>query len=326
MRLVITGVGGFIGERMAKRSREKGWEVVGVDISEEAVARLQGKGMEAHRGDINDREKLLEVFEGADLIFHTAAIVDEGKNRELSCRVNVEGTRSVCEVAREAGVQRLVHLSSVMVYGFEYPEGVEEDHPFPEYDNAYNETKARSEEIAMSYHQPGELEVIVLRPGDVYGIGSEPWVQRPLATMKAGIFNLPAGGRGIINHVHVDNLIDAVFLAVEKDCTGEIFNITDGVATSCIEYFRFLAKMVGKRSVPTLPTGLLNAMLTLSGPIFRLQGKEPPATKESIRFLMRFSKVSSEKARRELGYEPRILLEEGMAAIEAELREAGALD
>lgn len=325
MKVVITGVGGFIGFRFAERALERGWEVLGIDIDEAACLRAEEIGVTTVTSDINDQSTLAAALDGQDLLIHTAAIVDEGTNRELSYRVNVEGTRSVCSAAKAAGVPRLLHLSSVMVYGFEYPEGVTEDHPLPSYDNAYNETKALSEKVARSFHDPGGLEVMILRPGDVYGPRSRSWVLRPLEVMKAGLFNLPAGGRGIINHVHVDNLIDAAFLAIDKDATGEVFNITDGEATACLDFFAYHARMLGKKSTPALPTALVKTLIAISEPFFRLQGKEPPATREALRFLLRFSKVSTEKARHELGYEPRISLQEGMKDLEATLRETGVL-
>ncbi len=323
--IAITGVGGFIGLRMVERARELGWEVRGVDVDPNGAKLAEDAGATTVVGDINDGELLEELFEGADIVFHTAAIVDETGDRDLFYRVNVEGTRSVCAAATAAGVHRLVHLSSVMVYGFDYPEGIDETFEVDEYFNIYCETKKVSEDEAFRFHEPGALEIIVIRPGDVYGARSRPWMLRPLETMEAGLFNLPGGGRGIVNHVHVDNLLDAVFLALEKDATGEVFNITDGVATACIEFFRYHAEMLGKKSVPCLPTGLLKGMLTVAGPVYRLRGKEPPATKEALNFLLRHSKISSKKARQTLGFEPRIDLKTGMAQVAEELRLAGRL-
>ncbi len=313
--LAITGIGGFIGSRLAERAITAGFSVRGLDIDEAAARRVEALGATVTVGDIHDGEVLREVFEGADWVIHTAAIVEESGDRDRFVRVNVEGTRSALKFARKAGVKRFLHLSSVMVYGFEYPEGVEEDFEYQRAQNVYCETKQLSDEDALAAHAPGEFEVVVIRPGDVYGPGSTSWVDRPIELMKSGWFNLPEGGRGIINHVHVDNLIDGIFLAIEADATGEAFNITDGQATSALEFFRFHADMVGKRSVPVLPTSLIRGALAVAGPVLRLAGKELPADPEALQFLMRMSKVSTEKARTELGYEPRISLEEGMKEI-----------
>ncbi|MDD3763635.1 MAG: NAD-dependent epimerase/dehydratase family protein [Nevskiales bacterium] len=316
--LAITGIGGFIGLRMAQRARAMGWTVRGLDHAQVAATRARDAGAEVVVGDVNDSEALRAAFAGADIVFHTAAVVEEDGPREHYERINVEGTRHVARIAAELGVRRLVHLSSVMVYGFDYPDGVGEDGPFRDDGNIYNETKLRSEQVAMAAHRPGGLEVIVIRPGDVYGAGSQPWVQRPLQMIGQGLFMLPDGGRGVINHVHVDNLIDGILLALERSATGEAFTISDGVATPCRAFFGWHARMAGRR-LRSVPSWLLLPLIGGVGVAYRLFGRKPPASTAAIRFLMRRGAYSIDKARRVLGYVPRITLEQGMRSIAAEL-------
>lgn len=317
--IAITGIGGFIGLRMAERAAALGWSVRGLDVSPRAAERARATGAEIWVGDINDARLLHECFAGADIVFHTAAIVEEDGSRELYERVNVEGTRSVCAAAAAQGVKRLVQLSSVMVYGLHYADGVGEEGPFRDDGNIYNETKLRSERVAMEFHRPGALEVIVIRPGDVYGLGSQPWVLRPVELIRKGLFMLPDGGKGVINHVHVDNLLDGVFLALERNATGEAFTISDGVATSCRDFYATHARIAGRRSVPMLPGWLLRAMVGLIALLCRGIGRKPPATPAAIAFLRRRGRYSIDKARRRLGYEPRITLQQGMSEIERQL-------
>ena len=324
--LAITGIGGFIGLRMVERAIERGWDVRGFDIDAGGVERAEEAGAEAVVGDVGDPEAVRDVFEGADIVFHTAAIVDETGPHDLFRRVNVEGTENVCRVARDVGVERLVHLSSVMVYGFDYDDGVEETVEFPEVDNIYCATKQESELVARGFHDTGGLEVIAIRPGDVYGAGSRPWVLRPLQMMEAGLFNLPAGGEGVINHVHVDNLLDAIFLALDKGATGEVFNVTDGEATAAKEFFRHHARWLGKEGVSTLPTPLIKGFATVAAPLWRLFGSEPPATVEAIDFLLRRSRISNDKACQDLGFSPELGLEEGMERVGKQLRAQGRFD
>ena len=318
--IAITGIGGFIGLRMTQRARELGWQVRGLDVSPAAARRAQEQGAEVFTGDINDAALLAQCFAGADIVFHTAAIVEEDGARELYERVNVEGTRSVCRAAQAQGVRQLVQLSSVMVYGFDYPEGVTEEGPFRDDGNIYNETKLRSERVALEFHRPGAFDVIVIRPGDVYGAGSVPWVLRPLQLLRQRLFTLPDGGRGVINHVHVDNLLDGVFLALEKSAGGECFTISDGVATPCAEFFGHHARMLGRSSVPTAPGGLLILLVGVLAGLYRLFGRKPPASAAGIHFLRRRGAYSVEKARRVLGYAPRISLEEGMRGVARDLK------
>lgn len=131
---------------------------------------------------------------------------------------------------------------------------------------------------------------------------------------------LPNGGRGVINHVHVDNLLDGVFLALEKNAGGEAFTISDGIATSCSEFFGHVAKMAGKRSIPTLPAFIVFALIAISVRLWRLFGARFPASAAATRFLMRKNRYSIAKAQRVLGYQPRVTLEQGMREVSAALK------
>lgn len=317
--IAITGIGGFIGLRMAQRAHELGWQVRGLDLSETAAERARAVGAEVFVGGVNDVAVVTAVLKGADIVFHTAAIVEEDGARELYERVNVEGTRTVATLARDTGVQHFIHLSSVMVYGFHYPANVREEGPLDGTGNIYNETKLSSERVAMSLHNPKGMQVTVIRPGDVYGVGSVPWILRPLDLIRRGLFMLPDGGRGVINHVHVDNLLDGVFLAIEKRAGGEAFTISDGVATSCKDYFAYVARMAGKHSLPTLPAPLVFLLIALGTWVSRFFGRKFPASAAATHFLMRRNAYSIEKAQRMLGYAPRITLENGMRDVANQL-------
>lgn len=314
--LAITGIGGFIGLRMAERALALGWQVQGLDVSLAAAERAHALGVQVTVGDVNDAAAVRTALNGADIVFHTAAIVAEDGRRKDYERVNVEGTRTVCGIARELGVRQFVHLSSVMVYGFEYPADVSEDGPTDGQGNSYNITKLASERVALSLGTP-DFAVIVIRPGDVYGAGSVPWLLRPIDLLKRSLFVLPNFGNGVINHVHVDNLLDGVFLAIAKASGGDIFNITDGIATPCHEFFAWHADMAGKTKVPSVPAWALTAFLSASKPMLSRLGMAPLASAAATRFLLRSERYSIEKARRVLGYEPRISLAEGMRAIAA---------
>ncbi|MDP2228956.1 MAG: NAD-dependent epimerase/dehydratase family protein [Moraxellaceae bacterium] len=317
--IAITGIGGFIGLQMARRALALGWTVQGMDIAPAGVARARAAGARVEQGDINDADVLARAFAGTDVVFHTAAVVQEDGPRELYDRVNNEGTRSVCRAAMAAGVKRLVHLSSIMVYGFAYPQNVAEDGPFDVAGNPYNETKLSSERIALGFNNPAAgFGVMVLRPGDVYGLGSVPWVHRPLEALQKRMFALPSEKTGVINHVHVDNLVDAVFLVLQKDCCGESFNITDDAATPCHEFFGHLAGMVGRR-VLFLPAGLMRTGLSVAAKVLPVVGQQPLMQPAVLRFLQRQHKISCAKARQQLGYVPAIGLEAGMRRLETDL-------
>jgi nucleoside-diphosphate-sugar epimerase len=201
-----------------------------------------------------------------------------------------------------------------MVHGFTYPEDVGEDGPLRGEGNPYCETKIESERIARAQHAPGTFEVTVIRPGDVYGPGSIPWVVRPFELMRAGLFVLPSGGRGIINHVYVDNLVDAILLAVERD-VSDVYTVTDGVGRTCLEYFRPIAQAAGRPRIRTAPARLLRATFSVVHAAATLVGREPPAAPSAVDYLMRPHAYSIRKARIDLGYEPAVDFREGMGRV-----------
>jgi nucleoside-diphosphate-sugar epimerase len=313
--MAITGVGGFIGLRMTELAIERGMTVRGLDLSPEAAARAAALGAEVIVADVCDADAARRVCADADVVFHTAALLDEDGPMALFRRVNVGGTETMAAAASQAGAARFVHLSSVMVYGFDFPDGINEDGPFDGAGNPYCRTKIESESAALGFHTPGQLEVIIIRPGDVYGAGSIPWVVRPMEMMQAGYFRLIDGGSGIINHVYVDNVLDAVFLALEKDATGQAFNVTDGCKTTFAEFFGRVAKLADVAKLGSLPAWLMLPVSTVVSGAFKLFRAKPPFAPAAIRFVQRSGGYSIERARRVLGYEPVVTLDEGMARI-----------
>ncbi|MFW5875817.1 MAG: NAD-dependent epimerase/dehydratase family protein [Myxococcota bacterium] len=315
--LAITGVGGFIGKRLAERALERGFTVRGLEVSAEAAARAEGLGVQVVVGDITDPAAAARMCEGADAVVHTAAIVREDGPWDLFRRVNVEGAETVARAARDAGVRRFVHLSSVMVYGFHYPPGVDEEGPLRGDGNPYCTTKIESEAALLAFQQNGDLDVVLVRPGDVYGPGSQPWVVRPIELMKARLIVLPRRGHGYMNPVYVDNLIDGLFLALATEHTGQAFNITDGRAVTYMDYFSRLARAAGVPGPWTAPEPLLRAAFQAVERGAVLLGKTPLAHAQALNYLIRPGSYSIEKARQRLGYEPAVSFEEGMRLTEA---------
>jgi nucleoside-diphosphate-sugar epimerase len=239
-------------------------------------------------------------------------VVKEGGPIQLFRRVHVQGTLNMATAARAAGVQTFVHLSSVLVYGFRYPDGADESTLRHGDNNPYCQSKIESEDALLPLGDPPRFGVIVIRPGEVYGPGSMPWVVRPLALMRRGRFFLVNGGRGVINTLYVDNLLDAIFLAVERDAWGEAFNVTDGKTVTCREYFDRLTEVAGLPRPWSLPAALLRPAAYLLSGLQRLLRREQDFSPEAIRFVTRKHAYSIARARARLGYEPRVDLAEGM--------------
>jgi nucleoside-diphosphate-sugar epimerase len=324
-KVTITGAGGFIGRHAARRAAQAGMIVRGVELTADAVRRCEAEGIPCMRGDVTDPASLLEPFHDADVVVHAAAHVAEGGLRQTFERINVFGTETALAVAKKQGVKRFVHLSSVMVYGFHHGDDIDEETPLRSDGNPYNESKIASERLVLAAHERGDLEAVILRPGDVWGPGSVPWVERPLAMMRKGLFVLPDGGRTPFNHLHIENLCDAMGLALERDVVGLPVHLTDGLRTTVREYFLRLGALVGRRHFPTVPAKVFAKSLAVLERGADLLGIEPPLRASVLPFLLRPGWMDIGRARRTLGYRARVSLDFGMEELDRALhpRELG---
>jgi len=319
----VTGGGGFIGGRLLRRASELGAELRALDVDASSADRAAELGAEVVVGDTRNPEDARAFCSGCDVVLHTAAIVGEGGDIERYRSVNVEGTETVATAAAEGSVDHLVHLSSVMVYGFDPPPEADEEAPLEGEGNAYCQTKIESERRVRRFRDDG-LEVTVVRPGDIYGPRSEPWVIRPLELMKRRLFVLPNGGRGLLDPTYIDNLVDAIALLVDERETG-VFNATDGETVTARDFFQYHADMLGGRWIPTVPTGVLRALFSAVDIGFRAVGEVPPASPQAVDFLDKSNGYSDQKLRA-AGHEPRVSLDEGMRRTERWARETGLID
>lgn len=320
--ICITGIGGFIGRRVAQLARERGMTVRGLDADPGRSRLAQNEGATVIVGDLMDERALDQALKGSDIVLHTAAIVREDGELAEFRRINVQGSVLVARRAQTAGVRAMVHLSSVIVYGFRFPPNVNEAGPYRAENNPYCITKIESEAALLRENEaPDKFGVVIIRPGDVYGPASGPWVVRPLELMRKGLFALVDGGRPIINHTYVDNLADGIFLAVEKEAWGEAFNITDGQETTFREFYTRLAKIAGMGPPRILPAWLLKASVAAVNVIEAILQQPHIALPGGVEFIRRPHAYSIEKAREMLGYVPRVDLDTGLSRTEAWLKE-----
>ncbi|MDX8153834.1 NAD-dependent epimerase/dehydratase family protein [Patulibacter brassicae] len=306
-RVLVTGAAGFIGAALTGALRGRGHEVVGVD-------RVADPGRGIVAGDVTAPEAWEDALRGCDVVVHAAAVVSNAVGLEDQWRVNVLGTSRVAAAAARAGVRRIVQLSSIRAFSdVGFPPGVTEEHPVRPDGNPYVDTKIAGEQVVLQAHAAGAIEACVVRPGDVYGPGSRPWVLLPLEAIRARQFLLPAMGRGAHSPVYVDDLVAGLVLAITRPAAaGQVVTITGPRTVTAAEYFGHLHRLLGRRGPLVAPTGAAIALAHVADGVNRLRGRRSEVNAVSMRYLARPGGYSIEKARRLLGYEPLVDLDEGM--------------
>ena len=327
--VAVTGVSGFIGDAVARRYADAGATVRGLDrrrpdpadpLTPDADPRV-----EYVVGDVTRPADLRRLVEGADIVVHTAAIVAESGDWRDFDRVNAQAPRWVALAASEAGARSFVHLSSVMVHGFDFPDGVAEDGPLDHAANPYCATKIRAEHLLRGIDRPGEFNVHIVRPGDVYGPYSTPWIVRPVQHMREGTFLYVSPSA--INHVYIDNLVDAIETVVTAGAplSGVPVTATDGMATPSREFYGYYADLIGMRFAPTVPGWLAEpAVGALVAVLPRGLRRRLDLDRESIRYLRRHGTYDTSRLRA-LGWSPKVALDEGRERTAAWLRQVGLL-
>lgn len=316
-KILITGAAGFIGKHLVGKALKEGYSVRAFDFPEK-VAQLKSEfpKIEGRTGDLLDGKVQNELCAKVDVVVHTAAIVKEtGKWQEFK-KMNIELPVNLAHWADHNKVKTFVHLSSIAVYGFHPADGVSEDGPLSGDGNFYCQSKIECEEQLLK--QKTKAKIIIIRPGDVYGPGSVPWVIRPLGMMKKGLFSHIGREDYALNLINIHDLVDAIFLAIQKSSKADRqpMAITDGKATLCRDYFDRLALAGGLTKQKTLPKFLVFVISYIAWGFSRLFRFETDFNPHALGFILKKGRFSNERARKLLGFKPKVTLDKGMAEIE----------
>ena len=313
--MLVTGAGGFIGGAVARTlAAQPGWTVRGATRDGRAI----GPGISACRLDVRDAAALTTALCGVDAIVH-CAVGDRA--------TTVEGTRTLLRAAQACGVRRVVHLSSIAVYGdasgivgeatgLVAPEG--ED---------YAHWKSAAEAACREAAATG-FEIVILRPAIVYGPGSRLWITLPAQRVTSGVWGgLGEAGRGTCNPVHVGDVAEACRAAIHAPVQqgAEAFNISAADTLSWSAWYDRLAQALGRPALRALPPSIwrrrvlaglpfkaLARVVPAAGRVFRRQILASPARSELALFALQATYPAAKAASR-LGWSPRIGLDDGLA-------------
>jgi len=308
MKALVTGANGFTGSHLVQALERQGWEAVGLVRKSSNLERLSGFQGQLVSGDITDRTALQAAMLGIDTVFHTAAYVELGLVNELEMeRVNVEGTRSVLEVAQAVGVSKLVYCSTIGVFGDTGGQVVDETFTRTQqgFSSAYDRTKYQAQQLVDQKAVQGLSAVSVL-PSGIFG-PDDPHFGPVLQQFLKGRLKLWAGGDRMTGIVHVDDLVQAMLLAAERG-TGH-YIISAGELTTR-EMFELLSLETGIPVPREAPQFLVRLAGNLLDPMGRLFSWQPPLSRERVHYIYdRCVRVDATKARQQLGWNPRPVLE-----------------
>ena len=306
MKALVTGANGFTGSHLVRALEQRGDTVVGLVRQTSDLSRLAESNAHLVYGDITDRAALKAAMAGVDIVFHIAAYVDLGLVDAAKMeRVNVEGTRTVLKTARAAGVAKMIHCSTIGVYGDTQGRVINETFQREQQDfsSAYDVTKYQAQQLVDQAATEG-FHTVSMMPAGIFG-ADDPHFGPVFRLFRSGRLKIWPGGDRITGIVHVDDLVAAMLLAAEKAALGEHFIISTGELKTR-EMFVYLSKLTGISPPSDAPEWLIRLIGNLLDPIGRLLGKNLPLNRERVHYIYdRCVRVDATKAREVLGWQPR---------------------
>jgi nucleoside-diphosphate-sugar epimerase len=315
--VAVTGATGFIGRHLVRRLLALGLPTRALVLPEETVP-PELDGVEIVRGDVAAADSARRLLAGAGTVFHLAAVVEDWGSEALHRRVTVGGTEHVLGAAAREGA-RAVLASSIVVYGDRLGREIcHEDTPHGRPLGPYSRSKQAQERIARRLEAEAELEVALVRPANVFGPGSRPWVEEVLVLLRQRGITLIDGGHLNAGLCHVENLVDLLLAAAATPgAAGRAYNAADGSDITWARYFGDLARLAGTPPPRSAPLYLARPAATVFELLWKLFPfrRRPPITHEALNLVGSHHRLPIERARRELGYSPRVGYEEALAGL-----------
>jgi len=318
---LITGATGLLGSHIAEKLVAAGEPVRALVRPSSDTRFLDTLGVEKAIGDITDPSSLAEACKNVKTVYHAAAQVGDWGPWRRFVSVTIEGTRNMLLAARQAGVRRFLHVSSISSYGHPDGEGLVLDESAPlgvglHKWSYYSRAKVQAEKLAWAAHQQGDLPVTVVKPSWLYGPRDRASMPRIIRAIRKGRAKLIGDGENRLNLTYAGNEAEGCILAATNEqAVGKAYNLSnDGILTQR-QYFNKIAECLGaepvRRKVPYKVAYGAAFMMELFGHLFRT--KNPPlVTRYSVWLIGRRCFFSAQRARRELGWQPTVSYDQGI--------------
>jgi nucleoside-diphosphate-sugar epimerase len=319
MKALVTGGGGFLGGAIVHRLLDLGWSVK--TLQRGHYRRLEELCVEQVRGDVADADVVSAAVAGVEVVFHAAAKVEPWGPYPPFHRTNVRGTENVLAAMRRHGVSKLVFTSTPsVVHSGNDLAGIDESAPYPKkFEAAYPQTKAIAE-MAVLGANDGELATIALRPRLIWGPEDTNLVPQLVARARAGRLRFVGDGSNLVDTVYIDNAVDAHILAAERlapaaPCAGKPYFISNGEPWPLKQVVNSILVAAGlppeERTVPFTVAHTAGAVFEYLHKVFPTRNG-PRMNRFIARNLATAHWFDISAARRDLGYEPRVSMEEGL--------------
>jgi nucleoside-diphosphate-sugar epimerase len=329
MNILVTGGTGFTGQHLVRRLLAQEHHVTVLDLARTPLAEhLERAGARLMVGSVTDPLVVRSAVEGQELVYHLAsAFRDIYAPDQVYWQVDVEGTRHVLDAAEDVGVRRVVHVSTQGVHGIVEDAPGDEGSPIAPRDS-YCEAKYQAEKVCHDFIERG-MDVVIVRPTSIYGPGDTHGWLKLFRMVRRGRFVMIGAGQTLNHPVYVDNVVDCLQLAAEvPGAKGRTYMAGDAEATTLNNLVHLIAETLGVElrvvRFPSYRVAWLGAAaVELACKPF---GIAPPIFRRRLSWFRTNRAFRIDRARQELGYEPRVGLSEGLARTGDWYREQGLLD
>jgi len=315
--VVVTGAAGFIGTHLTMALAQNGLRVAASDLKAEPRAFSGVAGIDYHQGEFQDSPALHDALRSTDQVFHLASKhLEVGVPDEEFRRVNVVALERFARLCDSADVSTFIYASSVGVYGHvSHPPADEEAPKSPQ--NIYEVTKLEAEEILQRLVPEVGMKIVIVRPSWVFGQGC-PRTSKLLRSLRRRRFFYVGRGDNLRHPVYIEDAVRGFVAAADSPGTesGRAYNIAGPEWMTLSDMVSRTSRALGVAPpFLHLPRGLALALFSTIERLFRFAGKQPPVSRRSLAFFENDNAFAIDRARRELGYEPRVGLEEGMTRV-----------